>query len=107
MAEEKKDAAEPKLKMKPETLSLSALVIALATGTGGLGLNLSSNKEVIAKIEALNLTMVEFKGAVKASDERTNRLEMRVEKLDDMVDKLRTENAELKHLVKVMEARVK
>lgn len=94
-------------KVKPEHWGIGAIIVAVLTGGGGLGLNMSSNKEVINKLETLTLTMVEFKGAIKASDDRNSRLEAKVEKNDDTLDKLRVEVAELRQRIGILEVKVK
>lgn len=93
-------------KMKSEHVSISALVLTIIMGGGSLGLNFSSNKEVIAKIEMLTVTMGKFEEAGKATVERNAKLEAKVDKQQDVLDRLKDQVAALHESVHVLEAKL-
>jgi outer membrane murein-binding lipoprotein Lpp len=87
---------KPRRRVDANAVSIAGLFIALAGGGGGLFTTLSTNKDIVAKLETLNFTMVEVKATLKATEERNARYETRLDKQDEAIEKLKEAIMELK-----------
>ena len=94
-------------KLKPEHWGLGAVIFSLVTGGAGVGLHVSSNKEIVQKLEELNTTMVRFEESSKAANDRNMKLEAKVDKQQDVIDHLKDEEARLHEAIHVLEEKVK
>lgn len=59
----------------------AAIALALLTGAGGV----KAGSDVAGKLENVNITLAEIKGAIQRGDEGRVRLESRMEKVEERV----------------------